>query len=65
MVLTSITEDDMMVTNSLIDNTNDSDSLNVNISIPTIQMALEPEKRGGVAKTTRRRKRDHETRDHA
>jgi hypothetical protein len=48
MLLTSITEDDMMVTNSLIDNTNNSDFLNdVNISIPTFQMALELEKRRG------------------
>jgi hypothetical protein len=60
MLLTSITEDDMMVTNSLIDNTNDSNFLTVNISIPTFQMALEPKRRSGVgmAETTTGRKRE-------
>jgi hypothetical protein len=32
-----------MVTNTQIDIVNNSDSLNVNISLPTIQMTLEPE----------------------
>lgn len=46
MLLTSI-EDDSRVTNSQIDFKNNSDFLNVNISIPTFQMALEPEEEGG------------------
>jgi hypothetical protein len=63
MLLTSITKDDIMISNSQIDKTNNSDFLIVNISLPTFQTTQPVEEGGGAGdkkKAFQRNKRDRE-----